>query len=464
MLSLLALTACGGGGGNGPALRGVAVVPSPPAVASPHSQCTMTAAKSEVLSLFREYYLFNDDINYPGQRAKYDSIETSLGSYPDVDALLDALRYQSGLFDRGFTGYATREEVEQFYSAGEFVGFGFSMGVDATGAWRLLDVYSASPAADAQWRRGDTILAVDGTATSALNPNDPANFGPATVGLSRQFRIRALGGGESVVTLTKRTVALDPVPADRVRVFDVGGRQVGYLFFRTFIEDSDPALRAAVRDLVGAGVQDLVIDVRYNGGGLVSTAEVLGGLLVGPARAGQLYYEYQHNPSLAASYDEPRFFPLEAEGFAGLENIFYLTDSGTASASELTLSGVLPYVPTVSVGARTFGKPVGQWGLRYCNDSMVLFLVTFRTVNSAGDSDYFAGIPADCAAPDDWNHPLGDPAEGRLAAALDYIASNGSLCTTAAVSTSASRSGGAISRTPPPEQGATLAERLLRSY
>lgn len=466
LVLLMLASGCGGGGGGGNNNAPPAAVasPPPPAVAQPHSQCSLAVAKREVLSLFRDYYLFNDDVTYPGQTTKYATIEANLSSYPTVDALLDDLRYESGRYDRGFSFYATTEAVEQFYSAGEFVGFGFSLGIGTGNVWRVIDVYANSPAADAGWQRGDTILAVNGVATSGLDPNDSSVLGPAESGVSREFRIRFSGGAEAVVALTKRTVDLDPVPADRVQVFDVAGRRVGYVYFRTFVEDADAALRAAIGDLAAQGVDDLVIDVRYNGGGLVSTAEVLGGLLVGPGRAGQLFYEYLFNPQLSAAYDEPRFFPLEADGFDALQNLYFLTDSGSASASELTLSGVSPYVSTRSIGARTYGKPVGQWGLEYCNDSMVLFVVTFRSLNSVGEGDYFDGIAPDCGAPDDWNHLLGDPAEARLAATLDYIESNGAACAAVATTASASLQGGARFETRPVETGSTLAARWLRSY
>ncbi len=478
LVSVLAavLTAgCGGGGGGSDNSRPAAAAPPPaPSLPAPHSQCSLTEARNDVLDIFEDFYYFNQ---FPDQEAKYADVSGRLSSFTSVDALLDELRYQPGTFDRGFTYYATTEEVDQFFSAGEFYGFGFSVGIDAAGAWRLIDVFGGSPADTAGLLRGDTIVRVDGTATSSLNLNSESTFGPAEIGVERTLDIRHTDGSEEVVTLAKATVDLDPVPPDRVRVFEVGGRLVGYIFFRTFIEDADALLRDAMVSLVdqaqmlgGTTIDDLVIDVRYNGGGLVSTAEVLGSLAAGNDRTGNVFFSYEYNQWVTDNYGDPdddvRRFQAEAAALVGLENVYYLTDAGSASASELLISGLEPYMTrSVTIGARTYGKPVGQWGLEYCNESMVLFVVTFRTVNAVGEADYYTGIPAECAAADDWDHLLGDPDEGRLDAALDYIESNGTLCTPPIMRAAVqSLSGGPVLDLPRAIAGPSLASKLINAY
>jgi hypothetical protein len=92
---------------------------------------------------------------------------------------------------------------------------------------------------------------------------------------------------------------------------------------------------------------------------------------------------------------------------------------GTASSSELVIQGLKPFIPVTVVGDRTYGKPVGQYGFNFCDK--VLYPVSFKNRNAAGESDYFDGIPADCAASDDLGRQLGDPREGSLAEALYVI-------------------------------------------
>jgi len=450
----------------------VAAVPPASTFPAPHSQCSLDVARRDVLDIFENFYYFNSE---PTQVAKYADVRSRLSTFASVDALLDELRYQPGFYDRGFTYYATVEEVDQYYTAGEYFGFGFSVGIDDDGAWRLIDVFGGSPADSAGLTRGDTILAVNGTLTSMLDLNSESTFGPSEPGVVRTLRILHLNGVEQEVTLTKATVGLDPVPPARVRVFDVAGRMVGYVFFRTFIEDAEPLLRQAMVSLVdqavalgGTGIDDLVLDLRYNGGGAVRTAEVLGSLMT--ALDGDVFFSYEYNDWVTTNYGDPnddvRRFQFEADALPGLQNVYYLTDAGTASASELTISGVSPYMTrSVLVGAQTGGKPVGQWGLEYCNRSMVLFIVTFRTVNSMDEGDYYTGMPVDCAASDDWDHPLGDPSEARLGAALDHVESNGAICTAPVMRAAAqSLNGAPVLAAPSAIAGPSLAAKLIRAF
>jgi hypothetical protein len=121
----------------------------------------------------------------------------------------------------------------------------------------------------------------------------------------------------------------------------------------------------------------------------------------------------------------------------------------------------------VTVGDSTFGKPVGQWGIEYCNDSMVLFVVTFRTVNVLGEGDYYTGIPENCTVADDWDHLLGDPEEGRLDAVLNDVESNGSTCEPPQPVMGAaaqSLTGAPVAALPEPISGPNLAAKLIRAF
>jgi hypothetical protein len=91
----------------------------------------------------------------------------------------------------------------------------------------------------------------------------------------------------------------------------------------------------------------------------------------------------------------------------------------SASASELVIAGLDPFIPVTVVGDRTYGKPVGQYGFEFCDK--VLFPVSFRSRNAAGQTDYFDGLPVDCPASDNLDRALGDPAESSLAEALSFL-------------------------------------------
>jgi hypothetical protein len=183
-----------------------------------------------------------------------------------------------------------------------------------------------------------------------------------------------------------------------------------------------------------------------------------------------LFFSYEYNDWVTANYGDSsdfRYFRWEPAALEGLESVYYITDSGSASASELTISGMEPYMTrSVTVGDRTYGKPVGQWGLEYCNDSMVLFVVTFRTVNVESEADYYTGIPANCAEADDWDHLLGDPEEGRLDAVLNDIEANGGLCLPAqpVMLAAQSLSGAPVFERPGAIAGPSLAAKLIRAF
>jgi C-terminal processing protease CtpA/Prc len=215
--------------------------------------------------------------------------------------------------------------------------------------------------------------------------------------------------------MTKRLVTLPNVYL--TRTFASGGRVVGYFAFHDFFALSNAQLDTAFASLQAAGANDLVIDLRYNGGGLISVAQHLAGLIGGARTANQTLVKLVYNDKHQEK-NETFSLPNPPQAL-GVERLVVIGTSGTASASELIINGLRPFIPVTVVGSTTHGKPVGQIGYNFCD--RVLYPVSFKSVNSRGEGDYYSGIPADCAAPDDLDHPLGDGAEGSLSAALQYL-------------------------------------------
>jgi hypothetical protein len=178
------------------------------------------------------------------------------------------------------------------------------------------------------------------------------------------------------------------------------------------------------------GVTQIILDFRYNGGGLVSVAEVLGDLL-GADKTGQVFSRTVFRDS-QSSFNETRLFGTEQQALAATK-IAVIGTGGTASASELVANAFIPFLGNniALVGSDTFGKPVGQIARdrSACDDR--LRVVAFRSVNADGQGDYYSGLadvmPRTCAAQDDFLNPLGDPSEASVAAALDFLA--GRSCT-----------------------------------
>jgi C-terminal processing protease CtpA/Prc len=220
---------------------------------------------------------------------------------------------------------------------------------------------------------------------------------------------------------------LEPVPeAEGPRILEAGGRRVGYLHLRGF----DPWAELPLTRLMGrykkAGVTDLIVDLRYNGGGSLQTAEVLLNLL--RADAGPADTMFRIRRGAGAPAEVTLFHPRAQALRPG--KIAFITSRETASASEAVVNALVPYFgPNLAlVGDRTYGKPVGMMILPVPESTLELRLVAYQILNARDEGDYGQGLPtagfqgSSVLAADDLDHPLGDPAEASTAAALDWIA------------------------------------------
>lgn len=434
-LAALMLASCGGGGGSNTGGSGGPVTVAPTPTPTPTASCALAARQAFAKAVIDEWYLFPSDVASGVNAASHSSVE----SY--IDALVAPARALNK--DRFFTYITSIAEENAFYASGSSAGFGVRLTYDAANQRIVIaEAYEGAPAFAAGIDRGTAIVAIgtnsgnlrtvanivsaEGTAglTNALGPNDP--------GVSRVLRITDAAGTREV-TVAKADYSLDPI-SDRygAKIITEGGRSYGYLNLRTFISSADPQLRAAFLNFRNQGVTDVIIDFRYNGGGLVSTAELMGDLLGRNRNSGEMFSQTNFRPSKSVENDR-HFFAAQPESIAPTRIAFIGTGS-TASASELVINSMLPYLGTnvTLVGSNTYGKPVGQIALdkAECDDRMRV--VAFATGNSTGASDYYSGlapkIANSCAANDDLTAPLGDPREASIRAAITFL--SGGACTT----------------------------------
>ena len=438
-LSLVAmLSGCGGGGSTGGGSGTVAVAPTsapaptPTAVAS--AACSIRARQDWAAAQLREWYLFPETLPASLDPGAYTSVE----GY--IDALTATARGQRR--DRFFTYLTSIASEDAFYASGSSAGFGFRLSSDAAARRVFIaESFEGAPALAAGIDRGaeilsigtseatlrtvSTIIASEGTAgvTNALGPNAP--------GTTRVLRL-VDASGTRTVTLAKADYALTPVSSRYgAKVIDDGGRRVGYLNLRTFISTADPALRGAFANFRAQGITNVVIDLRYNGGGLVSTGELMNDLLGAARTTADVQGYTSFRPEKSASSRTRNYAP-QPQSIAPMRLAFIGT-GGTASASELVINAQLPYLGAnvALVGTNTYGKPVGQIALdrSACDDR--LRVVAFAVQNSARSAAYFDGLASvmesTCQAGDDFTRPLGDPQEASTRAALDFLA--GRSCT-----------------------------------
>ncbi|MEM8684929.1 MAG: S41 family peptidase [Pseudomonadota bacterium] len=391
------LTACGGGGGGG------AQAPAPTTPPVSNDPCSITGQNQFVLDVMNDWYFWNDLL----------PTDVNVGNYASPEELLGFLTSFQPVDRFSFIGSAAADSA--FFGEGQFEGYGFRYRFVADNTPQLLLVYEDGPAFRAGLRRGQVFVALNGRSIADIQANEgiSAIFDLPSVDVT----MRNLDNSEFTVTMTEDIVTIDPVP--QFRIIDAGaGRSVGYLELTTFISTANGQMDEAINQFRINGVTEVILDLRYNGGGLVSTANLLGDLLGGGNFDTLEFSETRFNADRAAAQNNAEFFERRT-GSMNLERMVVIASRGTASASELVTNSMDAYVTLGIVGDRTFGKPVGQSGFTFCEK--ILRPTTFETVNALDFGDYFNGLPANCNAADDPAIPVGDDTDPNIVAALQFL-------------------------------------------
>jgi C-terminal processing protease CtpA/Prc len=368
--------------------------------------CSAKDQKRFVRDATEYWYLWNDLLPE----------NTRVKNYSGPVALLADLIQVQPLDTFSYIGSAFADAA--FFGGGQYEGFGFSWQRFANDDFRLTRVFVGSPADEAGLSRGQRIVAVEGRPIAEIDADE--GLGSALEPNSAELTLLETDGvTEFTVRVFKSVVTIDPVPQWRL-IDTANGPPVGYLELSTFVATADPQLQTAFSEFQVNGVTDLIIDLRYNGGGLVSTAELLGNLLGGNVAEDLVFTETRFNADRAADQDFASVF-RNLTNTISLSRLVVIASSTTASASELVINGLEPHVDVAVVGDQTFGKPVGQVGLEFCGS--ILRLTAFQNFNADGFGDYFDGLPADCNAADDLDLAVGDPDDPNMIAAMSYLTS-----------------------------------------
>lgn len=372
---------------------------------APPTSCTTTSQNLWVRDQLNTYYYWYQHLAPNVNPASFNSPE----------AYLEAVRYRP--IDNHYSFITTAAASDAFYSDSQVIKYGFTQMVNASDIL-VLQVWPDSAASDAGLERGDRITMVNGTpvATHVANGTLSAAFGPDIVGQAASIEFDKPTGEHKAAQMVKRVVTIPTVSL--TRVFEYEGRRVGYIFFSNFVQPSMDALDEAFAALKAAGANELVLDLRYNGGGMVSVAQHLASLIGGARTDGQVAFNYVHNDKIGPFLDKTTRFTLPDQALT-LDRLFVIATRSTASSSELVANALRAFIPVIFIGDTTYGKPVGQYGLRFCDK--ILYPVAFSIKNANLEGDYYDGIPPDCPAADDATHQLGDPEEASFAEALTYI-------------------------------------------
>ncbi len=346
-----------------------------------------------------------------------DSID--YGDFDSPEQTLDFLKYHE--LDR-FSYIADAAAFSSLFGEGQYVGYGFSYQIDDAGRVWFKFVYDDSPAGRAGLARGDEILSVNGQTVEEISTALAWGtiFGDKEVGVPVSMLVRKKDGSTADIQMEKAVVNINTVLHSSV--IEQNGAGVGYLVFNSFLGTSQTELEQVFADFYAQQVSKVILDLRYNGGGSVAVARDLGSLLFDNTRNDQLFTVLEQNDrhqNLNSSY----YFSSKVNEL-DLDQLVVITTGSTASASEMIINGLKPFVPVTTVGSATYGKPVGMNGMSFCDK--ILLPITFAAYNADHEGDYFDGIAADCAADDDVAFDFGDATEPMLAEALR--ATGGQAC------------------------------------
>lgn len=419
-LSAVLLVACGGGGGGVDSAR----------------TCDLGARKAWLRDYMDDWYFWYRISPRPNP----EPFET-------VDAFFDALLY--GGTDPSFprdrwSGFQSTESFNRFFGDGQALGYGLSVnGLEAVEVpGTPLYVRYVEPLSDAARqgvRRGDEVRSIDGVPAADLIRQVADNrftvLSPTAAGTTATLVLRS-GGVDRSVVVRADVFALTPVAGSAVYTSQ-GGRRIGYLAVKDMISQAERGLDAAFQGFRQQGVQDLVLDLRYNGGGLVSMATTVASYIAGRRGSGQVFSALLYNDKQAEA-NSASFRLTNPANSLDITRVFVLTGPRTCSASEQVINGLRGVlgpggaagVQVVTIGDTTCGKPVGflpqpdGCGTTYS-------VVNFESVNARNEGRYWDGFAPTCPVSEDWTLPQGagnDP----LVATAAYYADTGSCAPVAA--------------------------------
>jgi len=354
--------------------------------------------------LMREWYLWNELLP--------DEIDVLSYAYPQD--LLDALKVS---IDK-WSFVDKQQSVSDFFDEGKDFGFGFFLGWDGNPALsstnlRVIFCYNNTSAYQTGIRRGNIISEINDISVKNIASFDP--FFSSDAG-SMKFKFIDNDSINQSVTLTKESYSMNAVLFSDT--YKIDNKIIGYIVLQSFLRFSEEEIDTVFSSLASDGVTELIVDLRFNGGGYVDIAENLAGKIISKSKVGNVFFKYNHNKLRQAEFDTTVYFK-ESKDNLNLSRVFFITNSSSASASELVINGLSPHMGVHVIGDSTSGKPVSMYGFTF--QDWVVYPVVAKSTNANGYGDYFDGLPPDKKAPDFFKYDWGDDDDPALEQAFYYI-------------------------------------------
>lgn len=342
-------------------------------------------------------------------------------SYSDPNTIMTAIRQYS--MEPGFAtavdrwSFGMKQADWNNLSNGVSADFGMNVFFRAEGDLRVKSVERASPAGVAGIRRGWRITKINGS-TDITTANASTISNAVWNSNSGSFTFVKPDGSSVDMNLAAATYQEHPVYLDTV--YTIASKKIGYFSLNSFLGDTTELYNEFSRvsnRFASAGVGDVVVDLRYNGGGYVSVAQKLANWLAPSSANGQLMMKEQFNDKYT-SYNSSDYF--QKAGSLNLTRIYFIVSNNTASASELLINNLKPFMNVQLVGpTKTYGKPVGFFPIPV--GDWYIFPVSFRSTNNSGQGNYFNGLELSNQAADGLDKDWGDITETSLQSAITNI-------------------------------------------
>lgn len=371
--------------------------------------------KETIYEGMQEWYFWNKEL----------PVTIHVDDYQSNEELLEYLKYKT--FDKW--SYLTSIEAFKKSFTGQNAGHGVGYSLDGDDRVLISFVYKNSPAGQAGLERGWEIIEVNSKPISAYRTGTGYNLqlGPNQVGVTNSFKFRLPDG-----TLVDKTISKSEYQSNSVLyqdVLEINGKKTGYWVYNSFkaTPQTEPVKSVEVDESMAYfeehQIRELIIDLRYNGGGSVAVAEQLMNYLIPAGSSGKLMYTNAFNGNKSGLNEEHHFKKL---GQLELNRLIFITSRGTASSSELIINCLEPYLDVVLIGDDTYGKPVGAFPLssfyeRLEENDVELVPITFAIANAEGKAGYYDGLQVAFQIADDPSHNWGDPEDGRLKAAIELL-------------------------------------------
>lgn len=395
-------------------------VPPPP----PPVSTTPTIPKEDILkdsALFysRDIYLWNEQIPATFNAKNYSDLEKVMlairpysveaGFADPVDRFSFAIKQTE--WDAMSEGMGTTSTT-----TGTEGDFGMTVFFRVEGDLRVRLVEPLSPAGLAGIKRGWRITKINGN-TDITTAN--SDFIVDNIYDAATAKVTFLKPDGSTVELDlarghyhEKAVYLDSV-------YTISNKKIGYLVFNSFLgntADIQDEFQRVFSKFGSAGVTEVVMDLRYNGGGYVSLQQKLANYLVSTSANGGVMMNQVYNNANAVNNETTKF---KKEGTLNLSRVYFIVSNATASASELLINNLRPYMDVKLIGANTYGKPVGFFPIPV--GEWYIFPVSFRSTNKNGEGNYFNGLTVNAKVADGLDKDWGDITEARLASAIKNI-------------------------------------------